>query len=127
MKRCVFCEICKEDPHSQVLERIVNPYNNIEVVVFEPYNPCVEGHLLFVPDVHTDNMFGDVECTIATSYAMHIYARAVVQEHFHMIANNGKTAEQTIFHMHFHFIPRRDGDGIILPWSYQKMKKDGGV
>jgi diadenosine tetraphosphate (Ap4A) HIT family hydrolase len=36
---------------------------------------------------------------------------------FNILAANGKAAQQSVFHTHFHVIPRSPGDGLDL-WSH---------
>ena len=95
---------------------------NTEVVVFEPLNPCVEGHLLFVPTVHIDK-FGDTRITAPNIVAAVNKAVSLYLQEFptdcNIITNNGAIADQTVFHLHTHLIPRTVDDNVQLPWSYQ--------
>ncbi len=34
-----------------------------------------------------------------------------------LITSAGREATQTVFHLHIHVVPRRDGDGLALPWT----------
>jgi histidine triad (HIT) family protein len=34
-----------------------------------------------------------------------------------LLQSNGPAAWQTIFHLHFHVIPRYEGDPLRLPWQ----------
>ena len=91
------------------------------MVIIEPLNPCVEGHLLFIPDTHVASIgSGDDQEVIASTFkAVNIY----LQEHpmdCNIITNNGANADQTVFHLHVHLIPRHTGDTTKLPWTYQK-------
>lgn len=122
---CVFCDIATKDPNKQILHR----YNKndllqvCDVVVFEPLNPCVEGHLLFVPDVHIDNIgdskfvAGDVVGSVYK--AVNEYLRNNPTQ-CNIITNNGPNADQTVFHIHIHLIPRKANDEVQLPWTYQQ-------
>ena len=35
----------------------------------------------------------------------------------HAIFNRGVDADQTVFHLHGHVVPRRAGDGLRMPWN----------
>ena len=121
---CIFCEISLYDNKNQVIKRYSSDelLYNTEVVVFEPLNPCVEGHLLFVPTVHIDK-FGDTRITAPNIVAAVNKAVSLYLQEFptdcNIITNNGAIADQTVFHLHTHLIPRTVGDNVQLPWSYQ--------
>jgi histidine triad (HIT) family protein len=38
-------------------------------------------------------------------------------EDFNLITSRGKFATQTILHTHIHYVPRRENDGLFLPWT----------
>lgn len=110
---CVFCHIIagKQTPHDY--------HNYGPVVRFEPLNPVVPGHRLFVPVVHAANVaenstLAGIAAEFAASYAAGLYSD------FNLIVNNGAAASQTVPHMHWHVVPRRDGDGLTLPWTGQQ-------
>lgn len=119
-EKCVFCEIVEHDQEKQIIERISTVIEPIDVIVIEPYNPCVEGHLLFIPTLHVEDMRGpDATVSAAVAYAVSTYAkrRENVSTDFNLIVNNGSVAGQTVPHMHFHYLPRVNGDGVKLPWD----------
>lgn len=126
-KDCVFCKICEKDEHKQIIHRIRKDelLYVCDVVVFEPLKPCVEGHLLFVPDIHIDGI-GDSKFyssdVVASVYkAVNLYLLKYNTQ-CNVITNYGSNAEQTVFHLHVHLIPRFKGDNVKMPWSYQKGK-----
>lgn len=34
-----------------------------------------------------------------------------------IITSRGSAATQTVYHLHLHVVPRREGDGLGLPWT----------
>lgn len=36
---------------------------------------------------------------------------------FNLITSAGAAATQTVAHLHVHYVPRRTGDGLGLPWT----------
>lgn len=122
---CIFCKIANFDPQKQIIKTIDKSklFGANSVVIFEPLNPCVPGHLLFVPDVHINNI-GDTNyyapnVTASVYKAVNLYLQENPQE-CNIITNNGSNADQTVFHIHVHLIPRKAGDDVNLPWTYQK-------
>ena len=83
------------------------------VVSFVPLNPVTRGHRLFVPYRHVK-----VE---ATGPVMEHAVRFASQrgEDYNLITSRGSAATQTIEHLHVHYVPRRNGDGLYLPWTGQ--------
>jgi histidine triad (HIT) family protein len=107
VKPCVFCEKIRElDPH--ISER---------VVFFEPLNPITEGHTLIVPIVHVKDVS---ERPDISAEVMRVAATlAQDYEACNIITSKGADASQTVFHLHVHLVPRRKGDGLLLPWTNQ--------
>jgi histidine triad (HIT) family protein len=109
MSDCVFCQriACEE----------YVPCNRA-VVRFAPLNPVTPGHMLFVPLGHLPSastlapVTGDVFCE-AARYA------ATRPDDFNLITSAGADATQTVQHLHVHYVPRRAGDGLTLPWTGQ--------
>ncbi len=129
MKVCPFCEIAHTDVNGIVLKRFdKSELNDIcDVVMFTPLNPCVTGHLLFVPSIHIDKL-GDTRAgagnVVAATYkAIQLYLSEFPMD-ANIIANNGVNADQTVFHLHVHLIPREFKDDVTLPWTWQKKEQE---
>lgn len=105
---CLFCELPED-------KFVVLDENELCLTLGDSY-PVTEGHCLIVPRRHAENWFemsaAEVE---ATNRLMH-RAKARLQADdgtisgFNIGTNSGKSAGQSVFHAHIHFIPRRDGD-----------------
>jgi histidine triad (HIT) family protein len=87
--------------------------------VIEPLRPVTPGHALAVPRRHVPSadelafVTGDVVAVAV------LYARSVGLESYNLISSVGSPATQTVFHLHVHVVPRREGDGLALPWTGQ--------
>lgn len=129
MFECPFCEIAHTDVGGIVLRRFNKAELNdiCDVVMFTPLSPCVDGHLLFVPSIHIDNI-GDARTgagnVVAATYkAIQLYLAEFPMD-ANVITNNGANADQTVFHLHVHLIPREYNDGVTLPWTWQKKEQE---
>lgn len=112
-----FCEIASTDVHHQVLERIV--VDGIEVVFFEPLNPCCIGHILAVPVSHLETASSDADITGKVVTAAIEFVSLHHDSDYNIIINKGKLASQTVFHLHVHILPRLKHDDVVLPWPQQ--------
>jgi len=123
-KDCLFCRIIRgEIPSSKI-------YEDEYVYAFLDIAPSFIGHTLVVPKNHYKNILD-----IDAGEAGHIFAAiqkiapAIIKvtgaEGFHVLQNNNEAAGQTVFHTHFHIIPRKTGDGMTLwtPTPYENMEK----
>jgi histidine triad (HIT) family protein len=103
---CVFCEIVAGRAHA----RVVREWPDALAIV--PLGPVVAGHLLVIPRVHVRDVTVDPVVSAAT------LARAaeIATPPCNLITSAGREATQSVEHLHWHLIPRREGDGLALPW-----------
>jgi histidine triad (HIT) family protein len=52
---------------------------------------------------------------------------ALDPEGMNLITSAGKTAEQTVFHLHLHLVPRWQQDGFGRIWPLQDKYEDAGL
>lgn len=89
-----------------------------DVVSFVPLNPVTPGHRLFVPRGHIAFAHNNPVVTGRVFEQAALWGR-MHDPSFNLIVNNGVHASQTIFHLHIHYVPRQDADGLHLPWTGQ--------
>ncbi len=106
MGSCIFCEISKEQAY----------FESASFWVIRDRFPVTEGHLLIIPKLHRADLFELSREEFFEFYSiLHELKQKVMNEDvsisgFNIGANAGASAGQTVFHCHFHFIPRRVGD-----------------
>jgi len=95
-------------------------YYDKHSVAFQPLNPVTPGHFLVVPRKHVLNAFeGPAQAGRAMSFAAKLATdMSLVAANF--ITSAGSAATQTVWHLHLHVVPRRDDDGLHLPWTGQE-------
>ena len=104
---CIFC-------YEQVLPRIIKEYGSA-VAIFDGY-PVTPGHTLVIPKRHVEGYFEltDPERRDADALIGQMYRRLTEEDPtisgYNIGLNCGAVAGQTIFHAHYHLIPRRAGD-----------------
>lgn len=109
---CIFCEIVAGRAPAKVVGRWA------EAIVIVPLNPVTEGHLLVIPTQHV--MDARIE-PITTGMVM-ARAASLAPHPCNLITSVGAEATQTVFHLHVHIVPRREGDGLPLPWTPQQTE-----
>ena len=113
---CIFCKIVGGEIPS---ERV---YEDEQCIAFLDINPIAAGHTLLIPRVHHENLLDTPrEVLDALMAAAPKVAKAVLAatggEGFNFFQFNGSCAGQEVFHIHFHIIPRRGGDGVSYQWE----------
>lgn len=115
MTDCLFCGIVEGTIPSQTID------SDERTVSFMDINPATPGHALVVPRAHSaDLMEIDPEDLAAASVAAQRLARRMEDvlepDGFNLINACRPAAWQTVFHYHWHVIPRYEGDPLKLPW-----------
>ncbi len=113
---CIFCKISNKEIPSSII------YEDNDVISFLNIKPVGKGHALVVPKKHSDDFISTDEdtltkLTIATKKVGTAIMKATGAAGFNLGVNNGAAAGQEIFHLHFHIIPRYQGDGL-KPWPH---------
>lgn len=111
---CPFCKIVAGEDWAEVVEVYKSS------LVIEPIDPVVPGHVLVIPYEHSKDFAQFVQIAADTMYdaAFHA-ANTPGYEDCNLITSRGRAATQTVFHLHIHLVPRREGDGLHLPWTGQ--------
>ena len=90
--------------------------NNDKAFAILDIYPAADGHTLVIPKREIETFFelSDEELVaikeLIVSRKEEIIKQDSTVEGFNIFINNGKVAGQTVFHLHFHLIPRRQGD-----------------
>jgi len=105
---CVFCAIAEgEIPSFKI-------YEDDLVLAYLDINPCTEGHALVIPKAHSSGLVDTPDETLAAIIQRVKRVAAHMKEKlpcdgFNILQNNGEAAGQSVFHVHFHIVPRYDG------------------
>jgi histidine triad (HIT) family protein len=95
-----------------------------EWVAFFPLEPATPGHTLVIPRKHFRDLWR-VEPKIANELmcAVQLVGRAICSalsaEGMNLITSAGAAAEQTIYHVHLHLVPRWEQDGFERIWPVE--------
>ena len=106
-------------------------YEDDNFIAFLDAFPVVKGHTLVVPKKRIENIF-DLDDETANDYMKVIrnVSKAVHDtfnpEGLNVIQNNGEFAGQSVFHIHFHILPRYkdEHDGFGYKWEDIEFTKE---
>ena len=104
--KCVFCQL----PSSRIVAE------NELAIAFRDLYPVTEHHTLVIPKRHVADMFDLYQPERNAIHALLEQQRKLILKQdskvtgFNVGINAGADAGQTVFHCHFHLIPRRQGD-----------------
>jgi ATP adenylyltransferase len=104
---CLFCKrLVEGEVHAE----------EATVFAIEDAYPVTHGHLLIIPKRHVAGFFElfDYERRDAERLMLRLYRELTLRDP-HIVGYNiglncGRAAGQTVYHAHYHLIPRRNGD-----------------
>ncbi len=105
-KPCVFCEIVAGKAPAKV------EHEWPDALAIHNTRPKVPGHLLVIPKRHIQDANEDPE--VAAMIMRRAASIAAPPSHIH--TNIGSAAAQTVFHLHYHIIPRTPNEAVPISW-----------
>ncbi len=119
---CIFCKIIAGKAGSYKV------YEDEKTIAFLDINPVNAGHTLVIPKEHADKLS---ELSMDTMKSLSIALQKVIKgiecamkpEGINIIVAQGRVAGQTIFHVHYHIIPRASGDSLRFDAIPRKMSE----
>lgn len=116
---CPFCAIAagKDDSVELIAE-------SESWVAFFPSTPATSGHTLLIPRRHVADLWSaepelGAELAVAAIKIGRAIQRALEPEGMNLITSKGKAAEQSVFHLHLHLVPRWKEDALDI-WPEKK-------
>jgi histidine triad (HIT) family protein len=111
---CIFCNINDRKAEAEII------FEDEHVLAFLDIQPINYGHTLVIPKKHYDNFLtvpkDELDRLIhAAQFIAGIVKRSLNADGFNVISNNGNSAGQSVFHFHFHIIPRYNNDFSLRP------------
>lgn len=114
---CIFCEIFYGRSPAKIL------YEDAAACSFLDIEPVRPGHALVVPRQHVSGIaaVGAAKAMAGMAEAIEATARLLMNglraDGISVFQSNGAVAGQTVFHLHFHLVPRFAGDGRLTIWA----------
>jgi histidine triad (HIT) family protein len=110
---CVFCAIVAEEAPA------IRIYEDDDYLAILDIRPFTRGHTLVLPKRHTVDLTDTPPGTLADLVTIgQRIARAArvtqLADATNIAINDGRAAFQTVFHVHLHVLPRRNGDKLSV-------------
>ena len=123
MTGCTFCEIIAGRSPAQVV------YEDEHTLAFMDLLPMTPGHCLLVPKRHMADVWdldheGAAHVMQGVTRISHTVRDRLKPVGLNILNNNGKLADQSQFHFHFHIIPRYGNDRLLHPWERRFGNRD---
>ena len=104
---CPFCK--KEKIHKQII------FESDETMIILPLHQRGKGHLLVIPKIHVDSIVSLPDEYLKDMFEQFKKAELLLEKaysasNFNILTNQGKLAGQSVFHLHFHLLPRFEGE-----------------
>ncbi|MBN1647006.1 MAG: HIT family protein [Spirochaetales bacterium] len=113
MSDCIFCKIAAKQIEAKIFSERESS------VAFLDINPVSPGHSLVIPKSHFTNV-ADAPDDVLAELISHAKEVALMLKDvlnasgFNIVNANGRAAQQSVFHLHFHVVPRFDDDRLNL-------------
>ena len=123
---CIFCKIINGEIPSYKI------YEDEYTYAFLDIAKDIEGHTLVIPKKHALNVL-DCETEILTKLLETVqriskhYVEDLGYDGVNILNASGAAAEQSVFHLHFHILPRKKEDGLhtfpVLPGTILSLEE----
>ena len=118
MAKCVFCKIVKKELPCYVV------FENELIMSFLVRKPTANGHLVVIPKQHYENIFDTPDNILGEINKVCKQMSFLLKEKLgatgvNILNASGKDAQQSVFHIHYHVVPRSKDDGLDL-WFHEE-------
>lgn len=123
MDNCIFCKVVQGEVESWKV------YEDAHTYAFLDINPANEYHTLVVPKRHYENIFDITESDLLNvmktiKKIVDLYNKKFGIKNVQIINSSGVEAQQDVFHLHFHIVPRSIGDNQNINWITHKELRE---
>ena len=102
-------------------------YENEYMLAFLDVAPLSKGHTLVIPKEQASSLHElTPKSGAALGEALVLVANAIVKAtgstQYNILQNNGELANQAVFHVHYHIIPKpTEHEGLCIQWKPQEL------
>ena len=104
---CIFCKIVNKEIPAKIV------FENEKILAFEDINPQAPVHILVIPKKHVfelDEIISENKNFITDIFdtVYKLAKKFELEDGFRIISNYGKNAGQTVNHLHFHLLGKKN-------------------
>lgn len=120
---CIFCSIAKgEIPSAKV-------YEDKDYLAFLDISQATTGHTLVIPKKHVANLAeADPETLSGLVLTVQKVEKQITSvlgiKDYNVLTNQGPLAGQSVNHLHFHILPRTEGDDLVVSFKDHAPSKE---
>lgn len=113
---CIFCKLANGVIPTNAV------YEDDDFKCILDMGPASKGHTLILPKEHMDSLL-DVDDNTASKALLvakkvaNAMKKGLGCDGVNLLQNSGEAADQTVMHLHFHLIPRSNGDNVGIGWK----------
>lgn len=116
---CIFCKIISKEAPADIV------FEDDSTLAFAAKDPVSKGHTLVIPKTHVENLFGISSQELASLGTTVQKVAVQLKDNdkatgMNLLHASGKDAQQSVFHFHFHLVPRYLNDDLDL-WIKQGL------
>lgn len=113
---CVFCAIIAGTEPATIVRQWP------DAIAIVPLDPVTDGHLLVIPREHVPDFTTAHYVSAITTHRAAELAEEIGGS-MNLITSKGREATQSVAHLHLHLVPRRENDGLALPWYSGRTRR----
>lgn len=123
MDECIFCKIVKGEAPASVV------YEDDLTLAFMDIGHVNPGHTIVAVKPHIANIYGLNDTLAAAVFRTatriaQALKKAMQPEGVTLLQANEAAGWQTVFHFHFHVLPRHPNDGPALTWPAKRPPRE---
>lgn len=123
MEDCVFCKIVSGEVSASVV------YDDELTLAFMDLGQVNPGHVIVavkphVRDIYTLNDALAAAVFLTAARVAQAVKRAMNPPGMTLLQANEEAGWQTVYHFHFHVLPRHPDDGVTITWPAKRPPKD---
>ena len=123
MEDCIFCKIVNNQIPSYKI------FEDKKTICFLDAFPITDGHLIIIPKDHYEKMPDIPDETLSElmkniKKAASLLNEKLGCEEYNIVCNTGYNAGQVVPHLHYHIIPRSQGDEAVRYAKGRKMNNE---